>query len=189
MTTVLLFGSARDFGAELAARFAADGATVLTSPTETGPIDVLVVNVPVGRTATKFLDIADADLAAALDMLVFDVVDTVQAALPRMDRGARVVVVSARGHLGAWGGAHLMAANAALMGLVRSMALEFSERAIRVNALAPDFTGERWDTPAARAEVAEAAAFLARDGLSLLSGQTLLLDGMRSLRMTESRRQ
>ena len=188
MSTVLLTGSDRDFGAELAARFAADGASVVTGAGEAA-IDVLVVNVPVGRSGTKFLDIADAELAAALDMLVFDVVDIVQAALPRMGRGGRIVVVSARGHLGAWGGAHLMAANAALMGLVRSMALEFAERGIRVNALAPDFAGERWDTAAARGEVAEAAAFLARDGLPLLSGQTLLLDGMRSLRMTESRRQ
>ena len=138
-------------------------------------IDVLVLNIPMTRDNTRFLAIADAQLQAALDMMVFDVVAIVQAALPRMGAGGRTVVVSARGHLGAWGGAHLMAANAVLMGLMGS--------------IAPDFIGERWDTAAARAEVAEATAFLARDGLTLLSGQTLLLDGMRGLRMTESRRQ
>ena len=76
----------------------------------------------------------------------------------------------------------------AVIQLTRDLAMKWGRYGIRVNALAPDFIGERWDTPAARAEVAEAAAFLARDGLPLLSGQTLLLDGMRSLRMTESRR-
>ena len=197
MSAILLAGADRAFGSELAARLAADGAHVIPLAAEASAVttapgeafDVLVINVPVTRDATRFVDISDMQLTAALEQMVFDVVAIVQAALPRLGPGARIVVVSARGHLGAWGGAHLMAATAALMGLVRSLALELADRGIRVNALAPDFAGERWDTPSARREVAEAAVFLARDGMTMLSGQALLLDGMRSLRMSESRRQ
>lgn len=189
MSQVLLDGAARDFGAELAAAFGRE-AEVLTPDIESDvPIDVLLVNRPLARDATRFAEIGDAALADALEDLVFSVVERVRATLPRLAEGGRIVVVSARGHLGAWGGAHLMAANGGLMGLVRSLALELGERGVRVNALAPDFAGERWDAPAARREVAEAALFLARPDMSLLSGQTLLLDGMRSLRMSEARRQ
>ena len=164
MSRVLLDGAERAYGAELVEAFARD-AVVLTPATDTGePLDVLLLNRPL-------------------------VVEQVQTLLPRLGSSSRIVVVSARGHLGAWGGAHLMAASAGLIGLVRSLALELGERGIRVNALAPDFAGERWDGPATRREVAEAARFLARPDMSLLSGQTLLLDGMRSLRMSEARRQ
>lgn len=188
MTCIFLDGAERPFGAEITAAFAADGDTVITEMTASASIDVLVINVPVTLDGARFLEIDDAALAAALELLFFGVVATVQGALPCMEPGGRIVVVAARGHLGAWGGAHLMAANAALMGLVRSMALEFSDRGIRVNALAPDFAAERWDTPAARVEVAQAVLFLARAGMSLLTGQTLLLDGARSLRMVEARK-
>lgn len=188
MTTIVLLGADRPFGAELAARLGRDGA-VATSLPDDGAVDVLVANVPVVRGTTRFAEITDAQLDEALETMVFDVVGAVQAALPRLAPGARIIAVAARGHLGAWGGAHLMAANAALVGFIRSIALELGERGIRANALAPDFAGERWDTPAARAEVAEAAAFLARPGLALLNGQTILLDGMRSMRLSEARRQ
>ncbi len=186
--TIVLLGSERPFGAEIAARLAQEGAVATALPAS-GPIEALVVNVPVVREGVRFGEISDAQLEEALEVMVFDVVAAVQAALPLLAPGGRIVAVAARGHLGAWGGAHLMAANAALAGFIRSLALEMGERGIRANLLAPDFAGERWDTPQARAEVAEAAAFLARPGMALMNGQTLLLDGMRSMRLSESRRQ
>lgn len=187
MSTFLLLGADRPFGAELATRLAQEGSVVTRWPE--GAIDALVVNVPVVRDATRFGGITDAQMQAALDTMVFAVVEAVQRALPQLAPGARIVAVAARGHLGAWGGAHLMAANAALVGFIRSIALELSERGLRANLLAPDFAGERWDTAQARAEVAEGAAFLARAGMSLINGQTILLDGLRSMRLSESRRQ
>jgi len=188
VSTILLLGADRPFGAELATRLAHDGEVVTDWP-DAGEIGALVVNVPVVREATRFAEVTDAQMQEALDTMVFAVVEAVQRALPRLAPGARIVAVAARGHLGAWGGAHLMAANAGLVGFIRSIALELSERGIRANLLAPDFAGERWDTAKARAEVAEAAAFLARPGMALISGQTILLDGMRSMRLSESRRQ
>lgn len=188
MSMILLTGVDRPFGREIAARLATDGTVVTSLPNE-GSLDALVINLPVTRDGTRFADISDGQLAAALDAMVFEVVETVQTALPRLAPGARIVVVNARGHIGAWGGAHLMAASAALMGLVRAMALEFAPRGITCNALAPDFVGERWDTPVARREIAEAVVFLTRPGQSLLSGQTLLLDALRGLRMSEARQQ
>jgi 3-oxoacyl-[acyl-carrier protein] reductase len=187
VSAIILLGADRPFGAEIATRLAHEGELATELP-PTGAIEALVINVPVVREGTRFGEITDAQLEEALEAMVFDVVAAVQQALPRLAPGARIVAVAARGHLGAWGGAHLMAANAALAGFIRSIALELGERGIRANLLAPDFAGERWDTPKTRAEVAEAAAFLAAPGMALMNGQTLLLDGMRSMRLTESRR-
>jgi len=169
VSRIILLGADRPFGAELATRLAHEGEVETTLPHE-GPIDALVLNVPVVREGTRFAEVTDAQLAEALDTMVFDVVAAVQSALPLFAPGARILAVAARGHLG-------------------SIALELSERGLRANLLAPDFAGERWDTPKSRAEVAEAAAFLARPGMALMNGQTLLLDGMRSMRLSESRRQ
>ena len=186
MTAFHLHGADRPFGAEIHARLLHEGYDAAQTGGE--PIDVLVVNAPVTLGGERFDAIADHAFHAAMEKLLFEIVETAQAALPRMGRGGRIVHVAARGHLGAWGGAHWMAANAALIAMTRSMALELAEDGIRVNALAPDFAGERWETPGTRAELAAAVAFLANGETSQLTGETLLLDGARSLRMSEARR-
>ena len=176
---LLLVGAMAPFGAEILNRMLGAGFDVIqakdvalwreTSASST-ELDVLIVNVPVTRTALRF----------------DDVVQAAQAALPRMRTGARIVFVGSRGHLGAWGGVHLMAASAALVAMMRSMALELTPEGIRVNMVAADFALDRGDTPTLRAAITHAVEFLCSAELGI-SGETLLIDGNASLRMGEAR--
>ncbi|MEZ5636812.1 MAG: SDR family oxidoreductase [Burkholderiaceae bacterium] len=194
MPTAAMVGASLCHGAAIAARLEHDGYAVLplqagdaTVLPADGSVALLVINTPVVRTGLRFADIGDADFDAAVQEQLFDTVATMQAVLPRMGAGARIVLVGARGHLGAWGGAHHMAASAAVVALVRSLALELAPQGIRVNMVAADFV-ER-DTPGtpASAAIARAVSYLG-DADTGVSGETLLMDGNTGLRMSESRK-
>ena len=196
--SAVIFGAADAFGSEIAARLAADGYAVHSCAaadavalkaffSHAGTVEVLVINVPATAGETNFLDVSDAAFDGAMRHFLFTPVAVAQAALPSMAPGARIVFVSSRGYLGAWGGAQLMAASAALVAMARSMSLELAERHIAVNLVAPEFVGSKWDQPQARRAVANAVSYMA-DPDTGVSGETLLVDGGRSLRMTESRR-
>lgn len=153
---------------------------------------------------------------AALDLAEWDEVFRVNArgvaatlhhALPALHEGAAVVVVAS---LNAWRGdanlAGYSASKHALLGLVRSAALDLGGRGIRVNAVGPGpvATEAMLERMARRAaaggqpvaealaaaaaqtalgriatpdEVAEAVLFLASDASSAMTGQLLAVDG------------
>lgn len=192
---LLLVGAMAPFGAEILNRMLDAGFDVIqandvalwreTSASRT-ELDVLIVNVPVTRTALPFDAVDDVAFEVAMQTQFFDVVQAAQAALPRMRTGARIVFVGSRGHLGAWGGVHLMAASAALVAMMRSMALELTPEGIRINMVAADFALDRGDTPTLRAAITHAVEFLCSAQLGV-SGETLLIDGNASLRMGEAR--
>lgn len=184
--TAVLVGAGAPFGAEIAAALAAEGYN-LASLDEARVIDVLVINTPVTLTGARFEQISDEQFNEAMATILFEPVFQAQAALSRMPRGGRIVLVASRGHQGAWGGAHLMAASAALAGMARSMALELSDDGLMVNLVAPDFVNPDKIDPASR-EVARAVAYFAAPQTGLLTAQAMVLDGARSLRMSESRR-
>jgi 3-oxoacyl-[acyl-carrier protein] reductase len=116
-----------------------------------------------------------------------------------MGAGGRIVTVSSRGALGGTRFAHYVASKAAVIGLTRAMAMELRERQIAVNSVAPGFT----DTPMTRsapsemfaaweqlepaghaaspATIARAIAFLASPATEFITGQTLFVDGGKSL--------
>jgi 3-oxoacyl-[acyl-carrier protein] reductase len=116
-----------------------------------------------------------------------------------MEDGGSIVLTSSRSWLGNVGQANYSASKGGVVSLTRTLALELGKRRIRVNALAPGFietpmtdvvpdkVREKAVTsiPLGRIgqpeEIAAAALFFASEESSYVSGQTLLIDGGRSV--------
>lgn len=147
----------------------------------------------------SFDAIDDDDFRRMLDVNLLGVFIAAQEASRRMQAGARIVTVSSRAALGGTGFAHYVASKAGVVGLTRAMAMELRPRQIAVNSIAPGFT----DTPMTRsmpadqyaaaqalepsgqaadpADIAHAIAFLASPSTRFITGQTLFVDGGKSL--------
>lgn len=117
-------------------------------------------------------------------------------ALPRfVDDGSIVNIASSTAVKGTTGFLHYVASKAAVVGMTRAMANELGPDGIRVNAVLPGFTaseaslqagegyladrvaGQALERPIEPADVASAVAFLAGPASSMVTGQTLLVDG------------
>jgi 3-oxoacyl-[acyl-carrier protein] reductase len=124
---------------------------------------------------------------------------TIREAVRRMQPGGRIVAVSSRSVLGDRSLANYIASKAGIIGLVRAVAVEMRPRLIAVNAIAPGFTDtelvrelgaeriaamsalEPRGHPADPAEIAHAIAFLVSPQTRFITGQTLFVDGGKSL--------
>ena len=148
-----------------------------------------------------------ADLRAMLDANLMTTFETFRAALPAMrERGAGrlIAVASVAGLTGAPYVAGYAAAKHAVMGLVRSLALEVARQGITVNAVCPGYTEtpmlrrtvanivERTGRGEAEAEqmlhnsqgrivrpeeVADAVLWLAGNGAASVNGQAIVISG------------
>ncbi len=161
-------------------------------------VDVMVCAAGIGPSRA-FDEISDDDFRAVLEVNVLGVFVAAQEAVRRMKPGGRVVTVSSRAALGGTGFAHYVASKAAVVGLTRAMAMDLRGRQIAVNSIAPGFTDtgmtramspeqhaaasalEPAGRPAAPEEIANAIAFLASPRTSFITGQTLFVDGGKSL--------
>jgi NAD(P)-dependent dehydrogenase (short-subunit alcohol dehydrogenase family) len=184
-----------------------DGSVAAAFADHPEDLDVLVAAagiVPPWRSLTA-LDLAEWDEVFRVNAR--GVASTLHHALARLRDGAAVVVVAS---LNAWRGdanlASYSASKHAVLGLVRSAALELGRRGIRVNAVGPgpvatEALVRRIEARAAAGglpvgealaeaagqtalgriatvdEVAEAVLFLASDASSGLTGQLLAVDG------------
>ena len=147
----------------------------------------------------KLLDLTEDAFRQMLEVNVIGTFIPAQEAARRMQAGGRIVTISSRGALGGTRFAHYVASKAAVIGLTRAMAMELRDAQIAVNSVAPGFT----DTPMTRSapaemfsawekieplgkaaspdEIANAIAFLAAPSTSFITGQTLFVDGGKSL--------
>jgi NAD(P)-dependent dehydrogenase (short-subunit alcohol dehydrogenase family) len=168
---------------------------------EFGRVDVLINNAGIG-TATPALKESPDEFRKVLDVNICGSFWMAQAAARVMKEGSAIVNVSS---IMAWLSvampqASYMASKAGLIGMTRDLAQQWTgRRGIRVNAVAPGFfltemTGHFFDellnaqlsrVPAGRpgdpSEMAAAVLFLASDAASYITGETLVVDGGRTI--------
>jgi NAD(P)-dependent dehydrogenase (short-subunit alcohol dehydrogenase family) len=168
-----------------------------------GPPSVLVANAGVNATFDAVeLTEAQWDRFFAIDLKAAWL--CAKAVLPHMlaaGGGAIVIVSSIHAFVTREGFFPFAAAKAGLVGLSKSLALDYGPQGVRVNCVCPGFTRTRLvqeaidlsDDPAAAeramlagvalrriaepAEIAEVIAFLASDAASYVTGASLLVDG------------
>jgi NAD(P)-dependent dehydrogenase (short-subunit alcohol dehydrogenase family) len=170
-----------------------------------GEIDVLVVNAggAVGPgTVQPFADVAERSFDAMTELNLKSTFFTVQKALPHLNDGASVILVSSiAAHKAFPGMSVYAAAKAGVRSLARSLSAELVDRGIRVNVLSPGTidtpvfdkmgftesevsemkTGFKNIIPMRRAgtpdEMGGVAAFLASSDSSFIVGEEIVADG------------
>lgn len=162
-----------------------------------GRIDILVNNAGITRDnlimrmkEEEFDQVIETNLKG-----VFNGIKAVTRPMMKQRSGRIINISSVVGVLGNAGQANYVAAKAGVIGLTKSSARELASRGITVNCIAPGFIetdmtdqlpaevkeGMLGSIPLSRLgkpeEVAKAVVFLASDGASYMTGQTLHIDG------------
>jgi NAD(P)-dependent dehydrogenase (short-subunit alcohol dehydrogenase family) len=173
-----------------------------------GGVDVVVANAGIGLGGSAG-DVDDERWQRTLDVNLTGAMRIVRAALPAMlDRGhgSVVLVSSVSGLVSSSGSAAYVTTKAALLGLVRSIAVDYGPRGIRANAVCPGWVvtpmgdasmdelvvdrgisrEEAYGLatrhvplrrPASAEEIAACCLFLASDEASIVTGTMLVADG------------
>lgn len=171
-------------------------------------IDIAIANAGILRE-TAFDTISDEQWHDMLDVDLHGVMRTARAGLRHMGEGGSVTATSsiAGGVYGWQNHAHYATAKAGVIGLIRSLAVEYGPRGIRANAVIPGLIRTPQSTDAVNSlgpegldraggyipwgrvgqprEVAEVIAFLSSPQSSYVSGQAIVVDGALTVAMRD----
>ncbi len=174
----------------------ADRQALATALSKLKPLDAIVHAAGILRVGR----LGELDPANAQEMwrLHVDAAEQiVEALVPSLPDGARIVLLGSRTAAGSPGRAQYAATKAAVVGMARSFAIELAPRQITVNVVAPGAT----DTPMLRdpkrasvapkmppigrlvkpEEIAATTAFLLSEGAASITGQQIIVCGGASL--------
>ena len=191
--------SAVEIPADLTSRDAAEE-VVQVAVKELGQLDIVVNNAGGSSFAVPFLDTRQSGWDKVLRLNLDTTMWICQAAGAHMTArgtGSVINVASVAGLAGAPFLSAYGAAKAAVVGLTKTLAVEWGRSGVRINALCPGWTATdlnrvMWDTPDGGAatianvpmarwgraeEMAGPAVFLASDAASFMTGQVLVIDG------------
>ena len=165
-----------------------------------GPLDVVVNSAGIARHGPA-LDKTAADYDAVMSTNVraayFLSVGAAQAMLAHGRRGSIIHISSQMGHVGGIDRTVYSASKHAVEGMVKSMAIEWGKKGIRINTVCPTFvrtafTQSTFDNPERLAwilskikldrvgeveDVMGAVVFLASDASAMITGSALMIDG------------
>jgi 3-oxoacyl-[acyl-carrier protein] reductase len=162
-----------------------------------GSLDVLVNNAGISKDSLA-VRMSDEDFHKVLEVDLFSVFSLSRTAakiMLKQQSGRIINISSVVAFTGNPGQANYSAAKAGVIGLTKTLALEYASRSITVNAVAPGFIQTDMTKgldkkvqdallariPLARMgtaeEVAEAVAFLASDKAGYITGQTIHVNG------------
>jgi len=168
-----------------------------------GAINVLVNNAGVSGSATKTVDLSEAEWNRTIDIDLTGTFRGIKALLPHMleNRGGSIVNISSAAGMAAAPGVNIayVAAKFAVRGMSKQVAIEYAREGIRVNSvhpgavrteltqnlvdqLGPEFMEQFYSSVpmhriAELEEVSNAVAFLASDESSFITGTELVIDG------------
>ena len=165
-----------------------------------GKIDVLVNNAGIIRDNMIWnMDAADFDTVININLKGTWLMCREAAKKMKQQNAGRIINISSRAWLGNAGQTNYSASKAGIIGLTRSLALELGRYNISVNAIAPGLI----DTPLTQnleknildkliqaqpsktmgkpEEVAQTVSFLASDKTGFITGQTIYVDGGKSI--------
>lgn len=163
-----------------------------------GRLDVLVNNAAISPHFKRAERVGEAELREIVEVNLFGAFACCQAAAALMSEGGSIVNISSvHGTVAHERMVGYAATKGAIEMVTRTLALDWADRRIRVNAVAPGYletemtaglrAHERWGEAlrakipmgrfGATAEVAAAVAFLASDAASYVTGTTLFVDG------------
>ena len=175
-------------------------AAVAAAIDQLGYVDIVVNNAGGSSFMVPFLDLRltgwDKLIRLNLDSAMY-VCHAIGPHLVERGTGSVINVASVAGLAGAPFLAPYGAAKAAVVGLTKTLAVEWGRSGVRINALCPGWTATdlnrvMWDTPDGGAatianvpmarwgraeEMAGPAVFLASDAASFMTGQVLVIDG------------
>ncbi|MFI5150010.1 MAG: SDR family NAD(P)-dependent oxidoreductase [Bacteroidia bacterium] len=166
----------------------------------TGAVDVLINNAGIIRDNMIWkMPVADFDKVIDINLKGTWMMCRAAALLFKEQNSGRIINIASRAWLGNRGQTNYSASKAGVIGLTRSLALELGKYNVLVNAVAPGLI----DTPLTQKletsvlkqlleaqptktigqpeDVANAVAFLAASGTRFITGQTIYVDGGKSI--------